>query len=765
MKKIISIVLIIAVVIFTIIFVNYRQNVGFEANALGLEEEISLSKNAYVEQPNKPLQTYNITIPDRFIEIAENDDLTLYYEPDTLAIALRVLDNGYVYSSYDFNDTFAGKSTGIVNPIKSGVTLDLYKETTPVSIAYLDTPQVLGSTNQRAAISSYEVTENGMIIHVDYNHPEIMIKFDIHISLNDKTLSYYVPFETIDEYNPNNFDNTKQFYLLRNINLFPYFGSVKSKIDGYVVIPDGSGALVSLEANPKNRVTYSQSVYGSDRGYETLTRSERVRSVKDNQRITLPIYGVIHDVDNTGFLAYIDEGASYADLNFKTAGVVNDYYYTYFSYRYRRTYEQYQSRANENQFRISFSPEKHQFNLKQSFLFLSGDEADYVGVAKSYQQILLDKGLLQESKRKTHQEVPFSVSIVGSDITLGIIQNKALEITSYKHTKELAQALVEDGYESLILRYMTYNMRTDQYEFSRTKTTGSKNDLNDLLEYLDENNIEFSQYYDYVRYYGSKMNYLAQSLSRRQISYRQTSYMFYTHQVVRPSLFASMVSNDIKDLNKYDISSVSLDSLNKGIFTGYDDRMVFRTENISDIQKALDVYEENDISMDIYQPDEYLYRYVSSYLGAPLSSSNYSFTMAAIPLVQLVLSGYVDFYADYLNFMSDTEYSLLRMVEFGLYPSAIITDQSAYVLKKSNMSSIYISDYGLLSSKFRDFYDYMSPGLTETMNQTMVNHQFIAEGVVKVTYSHGVSIIINYTNQDFNYLGKVVGASSYEVII
>ena len=81
------------------------------------------------------------------------------------------------------------------------------------------------------------------------------------------------------------------------------------------------------------------------------------------------------------------------------------------------------------------------------------------------------------------------------------------------------------------------------------------------------------------------------------------------------------------------------------------------------------------------------------------------------------------------------------------------------------MSSIYISDYGLLSSKFRDFYDYMSPGLTETMNQTMVNHQFIAEGVVKVTYSHGVSIIINYTNQDFNYLGKVVGASSYEVII
>ena len=61
MKKIISIVIIIAVVIFTITFLNYRQNVGFEANALGLEEEVSLGKNAYVEQPNKPLETYHIS--------------------------------------------------------------------------------------------------------------------------------------------------------------------------------------------------------------------------------------------------------------------------------------------------------------------------------------------------------------------------------------------------------------------------------------------------------------------------------------------------------------------------------------------------------------------------------------------------------------------------------------------------------------------------------------------------------------------------------
>lgn len=765
MKKAIVILLIASLTLFLIISYRYQESVGFPMDALQLSSDIDVLKNNYVEIEDKPLESYNITIPSRFVEVINNGSLSLYLEPETLAIAIKVLDNGYVYSSYNFNDSFAGKSAGVVNPIKSGVTLDLFKDTTPVSIAYLDQPQVLGSVKQPAATSTYAVEGDELIIHVDYNHPEIMIKFDLHVILSGKTLSYYVPYDSIEEYNPNNFNNTKQYYLLRNIVLFPYFGSVKSKDDGYIIIPDGSGAMVTLDANPTNRTTFSASVYGSDRGYETLNRSERVRSVKDNQRISLPIYGVIHDVGNTGFLAYIEQGASYADINFKSAGVVNDYYYTYFSYRYRRTYEQYQSRSNEEQYRISFSPEKHVYDLKQSIEFMSGSDADYVGIAKAYQNILIDQGILNESKRQSFDEVPLSVNMIGSDITQGIIQNKALKVTTYDQTKTLTERLKNDGYDELIIRLMTYDMRSDQYEFSRTHTMGSRGDLKDLLDYFEENDITFSQYYDYVRYYGSNMRYLAQSLSRRQISYRQTSYMFYTHQVVRPSLYEGMVKGDIKELNDYQISSVSLDSLFYGVFTGYDDGMIFRPQNITDIQEALKVYQDANIQMDIYQPDDYLYGYVSSYLGAPLNSSNYKFVSATIPLVQLVLAGYVDMYSEYVNFLSDAQNMLLRMVEFGVYPSAILTNQSAYVLKKSNMSAMYITEYDVLKNRMQTYYDFISKGLNETIGQTMTDHQFISEGITKVTYDNGLEMVINYTNSSYSYQGKTILPLSYEVFL
>jgi hypothetical protein len=765
MKKALVIILMASLIVGISIIYRYQDQVGYPLNAEQLSGDFDVLQNNYVEKVDKPLETYNITIPSRFIEVMSNGSLSLYLEPETLAIAVKVLDNGYVYSSYNFNDSFAGKSTGVVNPIKSGVTLDLFKDTTPVSITYLDTPQVLGSTKQPAATSTYTVEGDELIIHVDYNHPEIMIKFDISITLSGKTLSYYVPFDSIEEYNPNNFNNTKQYYLLRNIVLFPYFGSVKSKDDGYIVIPDGSGAIVTLDENPTNRTTFSASVYGSDRGYETLNRSERVRSVKDNQRISLPLYGVVHDAGNTGFLAYIDEGASYADINFKSAGVINDYYYTYFSYRYRRTYEQYQSRSNEDQFRISFSPEKHAYDLKQSIEFLSGDQADYVGIANAYQNVLIDKGILNESKRVAYDQVPLSVNVVGSDITQGIIQNKALKVTSYNQTKTLTERLINDGYDELIIRLMTYDMRSDQYEFSRTNAMGSRSDLKRLLAYFEDQDITFSQYYDYVRYYGSNMRYLAQSLSRRQISYRQTSYMFYTHQVVRPSFYESMVGNDIDELGRYDIHSVSIDNLNYGVFTGYDDGMVFRSENIKDIQSALSVYQQHDMTMDIYQPDDYLYGYVSSYLGSPLNSSNYKFLSATIPLVQLILSGYVDMFSEYINFFSDAQNMLLRMVEFGVFPSTILTNQSAYILKKSNMSSMYITEYDVLKNRIENSYNFIATGLQETIGQTMTDHQFISEGITKVTYSNGLEIVINYTNASYIYQGETILPLSYEVFL
>ena len=50
--------------------------------------------------------------------------------------------------------------------------------------------------------------------------------------------------------------------------------------DGYVVVPDGSGAIVSLEADPEVKASFTLDVYGSDLGYMSQAFRTRDLTIK-----------------------------------------------------------------------------------------------------------------------------------------------------------------------------------------------------------------------------------------------------------------------------------------------------------------------------------------------------------------------------------------------------------------------------------------------------------------------------------------------------
>ncbi len=121
-------------------------------------------------------------------------------------------------------------------------------------------------------------------------------------------------------------------------------------------------------------------------------------------------------------------------------------------------------------------------------------------------------------------------------------------------------------------------------------------------------------------------------------------------------------------------------------------------------------------------------------------------------------------YSPYLNFISDETTSLLRLVEYGVFPSYIFTGGSSYDLKNTNSSNIYISEYDTLSRRISDYYDFINEGLTSTIGSEMINHTFIAEGVVLVEYDNGVQIVLNYNDFTVTVGEYVIPAEGYEVI-
>ena len=324
--------------------------------------------------------------------------------------------------------------------------------------------------------------------------------------------------------------------------------------------------------------------------------------------------------------------------------------------------------------------------------------------------------------------------------------------------------LEEDGYTELLASLKTFDMKNAGYRFDVFRQLGGKNDFKDMMEYFETSDIAFSYYIDSTRSYEGYSKKHAQTLSKREIYHVELSRMFFAHLVNDTSYYLEFAEDDLNEIQDYNINSIAFSGLDRAIYTSYEDGVKYSTENIVEINEVLEYFNMNEISTGIYLPDAYMYKYVNEYYNAPLSSSDFSFIIASVPFVQLVLGGYIDMYSPYLNFASDEEVTLLRLVEYGVFPSYILTGGSTYDIKRTNSSNVYISEYGILKSRMDSYYAKINEGLSNTIGKEMIDHTFIAAGVVLVEYDDGTQIIINYNDEVVTVDTTFVPAHGYVVI-
>ena len=152
------------------------------------------------------------------------------------------------------------------------------------------------------------------------------------------------------------------------------------------------------------------------------------------------------------------------------------------------------------------------------------------------------------------------------------------------------------------------------------------------------------------------------------------------------------------------------------------------------------------------------------YLDMPLSTTSYSFLSAEVPFLPMVLSGHMPYYSTWLNFESNQQRALLKMVEYGAYPSHIVTGEDVQNLINTNSSDIFTAKYNVMKesilridSVLRAFYD-------EIGSSPIVDHKILSEGVVLVTYENGAKVVVNYLTKDFEYEGNTISGQTWLVM-
>jgi hypothetical protein len=218
----------------------------------------------------------------------------------------------------------------------------------------------------------------------------------------------------------------------------------------------------------------------------------------------------------------------------------------------------------------------------------------------------------------------------------------------------------------------------------------------------------------------------------------------------------------MRDAATYETLGVGamMESIGQTLFSYYDDARMSRSDSLAHYQTLLSESPANLLS----SPNAYALRYADGYVNMPVTNAQYDYYTDVAPIVPLVLKGWMPSYTPYLNFNALGIDRLLQMVDFGVFPSYILTEQPSPLMRYTYANLYYTTTRSDFETDIIDTFEFLQGALSSVLNATVVSRIVVKVGLVYVSYDNGVTIAVNYAPYAQEYLGQIIDAQSYEVL-
>lgn len=592
------------------------------------------------------------------------------------------------------------------------------------------------------------------------------IQFSVDVYLDGDDLVVELPVEEMSY----ELDNP-----LRDITFLPYMMSSNST-DGYFFVPDGSGALIYLDNNYTG-YQYSARYYNGD----ILTNATTYTSFKNE--MTLPIYGM--KSDDMAVLGIIEEGAEVATLNTAVNGTSSavPYARTYLTFTVRdvETTASFVGATTKYTQRMT-SDDYFADTIRVRYRLLTGEDANYSGMAKSYQDYLKEQEVLTEAEAE--EDAPIFVNLLGEiDKTkyfLGVPYDGKVSLTTFSQAQEILESLTENGVKNMKVQYTGLaNSGLNQRAVESVKVSsdlGGTSGLTSLASYIDSIGAELYPDFQLQTAYTDK------KLSKSERSFFITGevaqiYNFdlvtntaelsekFPLYVISPTYISDYIAKFSNSYKKLGISGLSSSDFMTFISANYK-----KGENLS-MTNAKSAYEEaletlSDYKLVLKNPIVDAYSAVDYVTDLPRGNSGLRALDASVPFTQLVLNGCVTYTTEALNSStSDIWEDLMRAMETKSALKFRFIAADTTILQDTTVDDIFMSEYSLWESKIGAYYEEYNEFYQTVKDATIVSHEILDRNDkhVKVVYSNGVTIYLNYDEEDAVLDGVSVGAQSYVV--
>ena len=632
-----------------------------------------------------------------------------------------------------------------------------------------------GSSNETLfASSNASVKKGGLTVSVDgssircvYHFKNEGITVPVEYTLNDHGLEAAVITGEVEESGEK---------LLAGVSLLPYFASVASNKAGWLLVPDGSGALLELTdgVDAYGSLIYKKYVYGMD----PLLSLKQVTT--KSEEILIPAFG--SQSAGRGVLGLVTAGESVTTLQINGEGNNSGFSSIFPSVVYREsdTLTLYKNSGNEL---TTFAYEQTPISLsawRVQYFFC--EDTDYNIMAQTVAEYYKQQWKLTSRTDSSGRLYLYALGAVEQKThVLGMPIDKATAVTTYAQASSWLDTLQQEGVDSVTLLYdgIFKGGVQNVYHLSaqRESVLGSSADWQSLLDRATDG-VSVVPVVDLQRIYRSgsgvsKKNSAARGVKASFLELYRLQYSTGTplktapsYTLLSPTLLPSVYARFTDALRKSGSTAVcdaGLSALSadyrRNSEQGSDPFRVDRQQALAYQRQALDTSLDG---LNWYTQTAYAYMlpYLQGIAALPVKSSRYN-GMQDVPFVQLVFGRFTEYAMPVVNSYPNHDAYLLKMLEYGALPSL-----SAMDAQRTDISS---TDVEITAGTFSEWKDIaVTMGRTAkdvygALSGVMVGHRLCADGVYCSEYSGGGAIYVNYTEADVTVDGVTVPAGSYYV--
>jgi hypothetical protein len=613
------------------------------------------------------------------------------------------------------------------------------------------------------------IEENANFGYTD-TFEKISFQIGVEIRLHDFGITTSIIHDSIVE--P---DNVK----LANISLFPMFGTAISidednPTEGYIVLPDGSGAVMEFNNGKHYQVPYRKRLYGRD------ISMLRYKMAETQEKISIPLYGMVKP--NAGYAAIITDGDAMASINADVSQRIDSYNKAFTSFEFRE-FESITLGSGFNVYGVDvWTKDRVKSDFTVRYTFLNGADANYVGIANVYRNYLVDEiGLIPKTQTPhTIVTTEFLGAYDKQSFILGVPYSQQRALTTFDQAEHIIDELNDRNISNINILYTGIingginHSINDSFDVERV--LGGKRGFNDFVSNMSEIDIEvyplvtlmtasnYHRQFDRFRYTANRIsgsnalmfNYHLPS----RLPYSETAYEHSPDDYIINPQYYEAIYNKLD--RKYPINQIAFSMMGSTIAGHYDyNNTIYRQDATMYQQQLMQMVNQK---MMLSRPLAYAFAYADYVTDLPTQTTLYAIIDYQIPLLQLVLSGLLDYSTHSIN-MANTrslDYNFLKAIETGSNLKYTLTYRDSKDLLQTEynfyMSTHYVNWLDIIESQVKTL-DAL--GIHQGR---LIGHERLRNNVYKVTYSHGLEIIINYNLSPVTIEGQWIPSLDYLVL-